>query len=293
MKSMTGFGRADCEEFGWKCNVEIRSVNHRYGEIAFRMPKSFNILEEKMRSLVLQHVKRGRIEVSIVLEKQGFESRSVQLDKDLAMSYYSALKEMSEMLGLPFQADVYEISKYPEVLQIQESSSSLENAEKIILKTLDQAVAELLQMRCNEGTHICQDLIQRLESLHALLECILERAPQVIAEYKKKYIYHIREFLADSHVEIDEIRLLQEIAAFAEKVNFTEETVRLQSHFSQFRKILQEDGPVGRKLDFLIQEFHREVNTIASKANDACIANLIVSMKSEIEKIREQIQNVE
>lgn len=290
---MTGFGRAECIENKWRCNVEIKAVNHRFAEIVFRMPKSLSILEEKMRSFILQYLKRGRIEVSVLLEKQDFDLIKVQVDKELALSYYHALKEMSEMLDLPFEADVYEISKYPEVLRMRESAGCSEEAEKIILKTLGQAVAELLQMRCNEGANLFIDLSHRLETLRKLLEKILEQAPQVIADYKKNFLFRMRESLADSGVVIDEIRLLQEVAVFSDKVNFTEEAVRLQSHFKQFSEILQDHEPVGRKLDFLIQEFHREVNTIASKANDASIANLIVSMKSEIEKIREQIQNIE
>ncbi len=293
LKSMTGFGRGEFMDNHHRFTVEIKAVNHRYNEIVIRMPKNLNSLEDRIRRRVANSLTRGRIDIYITLEEYGEKKRLLRVDKELAIAYHKALRELASVLGLSADVSLRQIAAYPDVLKSEEVIEDAEQLWPKLADSLDSAIGNILQMRIREGTNIEKDLSQRLEIIAKHAAMIEERAPQIIAEYNDRLLARLRETLALLGSQPDEARVLQEVACFAERTNFTEELVRLNSHFDQFYRTIASDESVGRKLDFLLQEINRETNTIASKANDFTVANLVVEMKSELEKIREQIQNIE
>lgn len=293
LKSMTGFGRGEFMDNHHRFTVEIKAVNHRYNEIVIRMPKNLNSLEDRIRRRVANSLTRGRIDIYITLEEYGEKKRLLRVDKELAIAYHKALRELASVLGLSADVSLRQIAAYPDVLKSEEVIEDAEQLWPKLADSLDSAIGNILQMRIREGTNIEKDLSQRLGIIAKHAAMIEERAPQIIAEYNDRLLTRLRETLALLGSQPDEARVLQEVACFAERTNFTEELVRLNSHFDQFYRTIASDESVGRKLDFLLQEINRETNTIASKANDFTVANLVVEMKSELEKIREQIQNIE
>lgn len=293
LKSMTGFGRGEFMDNHHRFTVEIKAVNHRYNEIVIRMPKNLNSLEDRIRRRVANSLTRGRIDIYITLEEYGEKKRLLRVDKELAIAYHKALRELASVLGLSADVSLRQIAAYPDVLKSEEVIEDAEQLWPKLADSLDSAISNILQMRIREGTNIEKDLSQRLGIIAKHAAMIEERAPQIIAEYNDRLLTRLRETLALLGSQPDEARVLQEVACFAERTNFTEELVRLNSHFDQFYRTITSDESVGRKLDFLLQEINRETNTIASKANDFTVANLVVEMKSELEKIREQIQNIE
>lgn len=293
LKSMTGFGRGEFMDNHHRFTVEIKAVNHRYNEIVIRMPKNLNSLEDRIRRRVANSLTRGRIDIYITLEEYGEKKRLLRVDKELAIAYHKALRELASVLGLSADVSLRQIAAYPDVLKSEEVIEDAEQLWPKLADSLDSAIGNILQMRIREGTNIEKDLSQRLGIIAKHAAMIEERAPQIIAEYNDRLLTRLRETLALLGNQPDEARVLQEVACFAERTNFTEELVRLNSHFDQFYRTIASDESVGRKLDFLLQEINRETNTIASKANDFTVANLVVEMKSELEKIREQIQNIE
>ena len=291
VRSMTGYGRGEHEGAGKRFTVEMRSVNHRFAEVVFRQPKQLAPLEDRARKLMLETVSRGRVDVFISLEEQGEGAKVVKVDKALALAYYNALKEMAEVVGSPEVVDYTLIPRYPDVITVERAEDDLEELWAVYKGALEKALQQLVIMRGKEGEKLKQDLLQRALNIENWTKDISERAPLVVNEYREKLLQRIQSYLAD--INLDEARLATEVAIFADRCSIAEELVRLASHLEQLRQSLELSEPVGRKLDFLVQEMNREANTIGSKANDLTITNLVVNIKSEIEKIREQVQNVE
>ena len=293
LKSMTGFGRGEFLDSGHRIIVEIKAVNHRYNDIVIRMPKNLGSLEDKMRRRIANTLLRGRIDVFVTLDEYSQNKRNVRVDKELAIAYHGALRELAQILATPLNDNNHQIAKYPDVIKDEEEFEDVSELWPKLSCAIDIAIDNLIRMRMAEGSNIFNDLSERIDRLTGYINEIDERAPKILAEYREKLIGRMRELLAAVNVEPDETRLLQETALFADRSNFTEEIVRLQSHLAQFRATLDSGDAVGRKLDFIVQEINRETNTIASKANDFTVANIVVEIKSEIEKVREQIQNIE
>lgn len=290
---MTGFGRGVYSDEEVKFVVEIKTVNHRYNDIFIKMPKTLNQLEDKIRTTITSKIHRGRVDISISMELFNNSNKKVNVDKKLAIAYDNVLRELAVALEIPYTTALLEIAKQPDVLVITEDEADITFfADKLNL-ALTAAVENILQMRTIEGQNIKNDLLSRVCKLEELVSTIKVQEPIITNDYRDKLLVKVKEFINDSNVVVDEGRLLQEVALFADRINFTEELVRLSSHFIQFKTNLEVSEPIGRKLDFIVQEINRETNTIASKANDFTVANIIVELKSEIEKIREQIQNVE
>jgi uncharacterized protein (TIGR00255 family) len=293
LKSMTGFGRGEFLDAGHRFIVEIKSVNHRYNEIVIRMPKNLGSLEDKIRRAVANTLVRGRIDIYITVDEYGERTRAVRVDKELAIAYHKALKELGELFAVPSGENIYHIARYPDVIKVEEVAEDISLLWPKLSQAIDTAVSNLMTMRLTEGANIQKDMLARIEKLSEYVRFIDERAPRIAEEYRAKLLNRMRELLATVGAEPDEARLLQEAALFADRTSVTEELVRLSSHLEQLRDTLLSSDAVGRKLDFIIQEVNRETNTIASKANDSAVANIVLEIKSEIEKVREQIQNIE
>lgn len=291
LKSMTGFGRGEYKDNSHHITVEMRAVNHRYTEVVFRMPRTLCSLEDRARRLILSAVSRGRVDVTVTVEEFSEQKREVKADRELALAYYNALKELKELFQTQENISLSLIAKYPDVMKVEEVAEDLEKFWPKLENAVKAALESLLTMREREGEAIQRDMLMRLDLMAGYIEQIEERAPEVMKAYRDKLLGRIKE--AMSAAEIDENRLMLEIALFADRTNITEELVRFQSHLGQFRDTVHKSDAIGRKLDFIVQELNREVNTIGSKANDFAIANIVVEIKSELEKIREQIQNLE
>lgn len=293
IKSMTGFGRGEYQDNEHRFIVEIKAVNHRYNEIVIRMPKSLGSLEDKIRRCVSNTLVRGRIDVFITLDEYGQKKRAVRIDKELAIAYNKALKDLGELFSVAINDNVYQIAKYPDVIKVEEVTEDIISLWSKLSQAVEVAVSNLMSMRLAEGVNIQHDLALRIADIESYIVTIENRAPQVLVEYRERILGRMRELLATIGEEPDGGRLLQEAAIFADRTNITEELVRLKSHLIQIRIALKADDAIGRKLDFIVQEINRETNTIASKANDLTIVNTVVEIKSELEKVREQIQNIE
>lgn len=293
IKSMTGFGRGEFQDSGHRLIAEIKAVNHRYNEIVIRIPKNLGPLEDKIRRSVSNVLARGRIDVFITIDEYEQKRKNVRIDKELAIAYNNALKDLGSLFSVPVAENIYQIVKFPDVIKVEEVTEDVAALWPKLLQAVDAALANLMDMRLAEGLNIQQDLATRVGEIESYIAVVEKRAPQVLLEYKEKILGRMRELLNAVGEEPDPGRLLQEAAIFADRTNITEELVRLKSHLAQFRMALNTDDAVGRKLDFIVQEINRETNTIASKANDFSIANIVVEIKSEIEKVREQIQNIE
>jgi uncharacterized protein (TIGR00255 family) len=290
--SMTGYGRGEACDETKSFTVEIRSVNHRFCEVVTRMPKSYAALEDRVRKAIQEQISRGRLDVFITVGKfDSGKNKSVTVDKDLALVYYNALRDLAEATGAAADIGVTELARMPDVLVLEEKQEDLEAVWSVMLAAVRQATESLVTMRQEEGRRLAQDILHRIDKIEQFNNDIAVRAPLVVEDYRERLRQRVQELLGD--VEIDEARLASEVAFFADRGNITEEIVRLRSHFKQVRETVKVPEPVGRKLDFLVQELNREVNTIGSKANDSQIANLVIAAKSEIEKIREQVQNIE
>jgi len=291
INSMTGFGRGEQVGLGYHFSVEIKSVNHRYQEVMVKIPRNFNPLEERIRKFVQEKVHRGRVEVYVNVKETEEKKRFVKVDKELALSYDMSLKELAKSLNTTYITDIYRLVALPEIIILEEQETDIEAVWPYVETAVREALAQLIIMRQNEGEKLAQDLLQRLKDLKELTGQIKERAPLVVSEYQQKLRQRLEAMLTD--IALDENRLLMEVALFADRASIAEELVRLESHMEQFEEALRQQQPVGRKLDFLVQEMNREINTIGSKANDLLISRLVVEGKSQLEKIREQVQNIE
>lgn len=291
IRSMTGFGRGEITQDGKEFTVEIKTVNHRYSDIFIKMPRQINFLEDRVRDLVSKGISRGKIDVFITYSNYGDDSKFVTFDEQLAKAYISAVESLRDKFGLADDISVSLISKYPDVLKVEQAQEDEEQLWSLLKQAVENAVSSLIRMRQTEGEGLRRVLLERADIIESMVAEISKRAPEVPKEYKARLTDRIRELLDQQ--TIDENRLAMEVALFADRCSIDEELVRLTSHLGQLRQILDMDQPVGRKLDFLVQEMNREINTIGSKANDLIITKLVVDVKSEIEKIREQIQNIE
>ena len=291
VKSMTGFGRASREIDGYMITVELKSVNHRYFEFSSRVPRNFGFLDEKLKSFFQGKISRGKVECYVGIEALNTESADVVVNNTLANAYVKALKEISTNYDLKEDFGASTIARFPDVLIVRKSEEDEEKIWQLVKTVANEAVEKFIDMRKVEGKKMYDDVYSRSQFILDTVSFIEERSPQTVKEYNDKLVERVHDLLGD--VTLDEGRILQEVAIYADKVAVAEETVRLRSHISQLRDFISSDEAVGRKLDFLIQEINRETNTIGSKCNDVEIARKVVEVKAEIEKIREQIQNIE
>ena len=293
IKSMTGFGRGEFSDGKRNVIAEIKTVNHRYADFTVKMPKRYSFAEEKIKGIIKKQVKRGKADVSIIVENLTEGDITVNLNTPVADQYIARLRELKENYGLGGDIDISLVSSMPDVLKAVPDVADEEEVASVICSAVELAAANLDEMRTIEGGKLAEDLLVRGETIKDIVKKISTRAPQVAAEYKDKMYSRIQELLEDK-VDVPEERILVEAAIFADKASITEELVRLDSHMDQLRTFLTEgSGAIGKKLDFLVQEMNRETNTIGSKANDLEITSLMLEAKSEIEKIREQVQNIE
>lgn len=291
IKSMTGFGRYETAENNRKFTVEMKSVNHRYLDVNIKMPKKLNFFESAIRGELKNYISRGKIDVFITYEDFSENNSSVRYNRELAGEYLQYLRQMAEDFGLEDDIRVSALSKYPEVFTMEEQNIDEEELWKELQRTVAGAAEMFVRSRITEGEHLRDDLIEKLDGMLKLVDFVAERSPHIVREYRQKLEERVRELLEDTAV--DESRLLTEVTIFADKVCVDEEIVRLRSHIETTRKTLLEGGSIGRKLDFIAQEMNREANTILSKANDLEITSCAIELKTEIEKVREQIQNIE
>ena len=292
IKSMTGFGRCEAADEERKFTVEMKGVNHRYLDANIRMPKKLNFFESAIRSLLKESVHRGKVDIFITYEDFSESQVSLKYNETLAAEYLEKFKMMEEKFSLENDIRVSTLSRYPEVLTMEEKMDDEEELWKGLKKALDGAIAQFVQTRTVEGENLKKDLIAKLDGMLELVGQIEERAPKIIAEYREKLEGKVKELLEDT--QIDEGRIASEIVIFADKICTDEEVVRLRSHVEHTKATLQsDDSGIGRKLDFIAQEMNREANTILSKANDLETSNIGIELKTEIEKVREQIQNIE
>lgn len=291
IKSMTGFGRAEIAEGTKKCTVEIKSVNHRYLDLAIKMPKKLNFFESSIRNLLKEYIQRGKVDVFITFEDMKEQNVSIKYNSEVAAEYLKYLNAMAEEFELDNDIRVSTLSRYPEVFTMEDVDVDEEELWLLIEKTLREAATNFVQTRVKEGENLRADLIAKLEGMLKHVDFITERSPVIVAEYKSRLEEKVKELLEDS--KIDENRILLEVTIFADKSCVDEELVRLRSHIETTKETLLQGGSIGRKLDFIAQEMNREANTTLSKSNDLEISNVAIELKTEIEKIREQIQNIE
>ena len=293
IKSMTGFGRCETVLNGREITVEIRSVNHRYFEFSCRTPRGYGFLDDKLKAYVNSKVSRGKIDMYVSISASDETPAEVTVNHQLVAGYINAMKEISETYAVENDVTVVSLSRFPDVFTVHKAAEDEEQIIADVLSAVDTALASFISMREAEGEKMKADILSRANTILSIVGEIEERSPQTVQEYEQRLLERIRQTLADNDVSIDEQRVLTEVAVFADKVAVAEETVRLRSHFEQLKKFLEYEEPVGRKIDFIIQEMNREANTIGSKVQDAVLAHKVVDIKSEIEKIREQVQNIE
>jgi uncharacterized protein (TIGR00255 family) len=290
--SMTGYGRGEFENENYKIVTEMKTVNHRYCDIIIKMPKKLTALEERMKALIKERISRGRVEVYINYDEIIKNEYNVSPNFEVLDQYYGALTQIKDKYELKETISVGLLSKYPDALEISYEETDLEAVWAVMEKSLLNALDSVFNMRDVEGAKLKEDVISRVSNIKTMLQSIEALVPEIVQNHKEKMIERIRELL-EGEVEVDQDRIIHEVAVYADKTSIAEEVTRLYSHFDQLDHFLQKGGSVGRKLDFLVQELNREVNTIGSKSPDIDISNYVIEMKSEVEKIREQIQNIE
>ena len=290
IKSMTGYGKATLSQDQKEYQVEIKSVNHRYLDISVKMPRTLSYLEEEVKKAIATKVKRGKIDVFITFENNSSEGKEIKINTEIAKIYIDELKKLAKQEDILANIEVTEISKFPDVLSIQNNQED-ETIKVELIETVSHATDKLVQMRAVEGNKMAEDLLIRIQAIQEKVKEISSLSTGLIEEYVVKLEGRIKEILKKQ--EVDETRLAQEVVIYADKCSVEEEVTRLKSHISQFEKLLKTDEPIGKKLDFIIQEMNRETNTIGSKANHLEITNDVIDIKTELENIREQIQNIE
>ena len=291
VKSMTGYGRAREMRNGRDITVEVRSVNNRYLDCTVKMPRAYIFAEDRMKARVQQAISRGKVDVFVTIDASAADEAVVAVNEPLARGYYEALTRLKTTFSLPGEVTPEVLAKFPDVLAVTKAEEDVEAIAADICAVLDDALAAYNDMRAVEGEKLASDVAGRVTTIETVVGEVEERSPQTVAAYRQRLEAKMQEVLQST--TIDESRILTEAAIFADKIAVDEETVRLRSHIAQLRAMLASDEPVGRKLDFLIQEVNRECNTIGSKCNDLTIAQDVVNMKAEVEKIREQVQNME
>ena len=291
IKSMTGFGRAEAVTKEWKITVELKSVNHRYLDLNIKMPKKLNLFEGQIRNLMKTYMQRGKVDVFITYEDYTAGSVALKYNRGLASEYMNYLKEMEEEFHLKNDITAAMLSRYPEVLTMEEQPVNEEELWSRMEGPLNEACRKFAEAREREGENLKKDLLLKLEGLDQMVSKVEERSPMVVQAYREKLEAKVHELLEDS--QIDDSRIAAEVVLFSDKICNDEETVRLHSHIRGMKNILTEKEGIGRKLDFMAQEMNREANTILSKSNDLEVSDIAIDLKTEIEKIREQIQNIE
>ncbi|ARA97214.1 YicC/YloC family endoribonuclease [Geobacillus thermodenitrificans] len=288
--SMTGFGTSTKKTDRLMVTVEMKSVNHRFCEISIRLPRQWLVFEDKIKKAILPYVRRGKVEVFVTIAGEGLVKRKIHIDWDLLAQYWAGLQEAAKRFSLDGNVTTAELLRLNGAVEVVEEEGGNEEIEPLLLAAVDEAARALMAMRQQEGKALVADLRARLHEIEAGVTAIEQRAPLVVEQYRERLARRLREWVPAA---VDEARLLTEVAVFAEKADINEELKRIRSHLMQMADALETDEPVGRKLDFLVQELNREVNTIGAKANDSVIAAQVVEMKSALEKMREQVQNVE
>ncbi len=291
IKSMTGYGGAKGSCEGFDISVELKSVNNRYLDCSVRLPRSFLFAEEMIKSCVQKHISRGKVDVFVSVSNTGDDSVVVSVNEALAKGYAAAVKQIAEICGLSDDVSALSIARMPDVLSVEKKEADKDVLSAGIAAICEQALDEFDAMRIREGDKLACDVEERLVTIESYVSAVEKRSPETVTEYREKLLKKMNDVLSSAGV--DEQRILTEAAIFADKVAVDEETVRLRSHIAQMRDMLSGGSPIGRKMDFLIQEFNRESNTIGSKCSNSDIAKIVIELKSEIEKIREQIQNIE
>ena len=291
VNSMTGFGRFEGQVNGRNITLEIKSVNHRYFEFSCRLTRGYSFLEEKIKSYISNVVSRGKIDMFVSITEPEDTPAEVQINHNLAQGYVNAMKELSEKYNVINNVSTVDIGRYPDVLTVNKAPEDEDVVWNDVKEALDSALESFLKMRKDEGKRMKADILSRAKTIIKIVSEIEKRSPETVKEYRARIKEKIEELLNAN--EYDEQRVITEVAIFADKIAVDEETVRLRSHFEQLKTYLNDDKPVGRSIDFLIQEMNREANTIGSKVRDAELAQKVVQIKNEIEKIREQVQNIE
>lgn len=289
--SMTGYGSAKGSVEGQEITVELKSVNNRYLDCSVRLPRNFLFAEDTVKQAVSAGVSRGKVDVFVSAQASQDSGTVVSVNEELARGYRDAVARIAETLGLESGLNAFSLARFPDVLTVERRELDKEKAAAALSEITAKAVEEFNAMREREGERLRRDMLGKLETIEGLVSVVEERSPQTVKEYRERLEARLRDILADR--SLDEQRVITEAAIFADRTAVDEETVRLRSHIAQFRTMLEEGSPIGRKMDFLVQEFNRESNTIGSKCSDASLAKVVVDLKSEIEKIREQLQNVE
>lgn len=290
IKSMTGFGRGKYENGGRTYTVEIKSVNHKYSDINVRLPRFLNSVEDKIRKRVAEVISRGKIDIFVTFENYSSQGTTIRINKELAKEYIKELKSLADEADLKFDLNVIDVSKFPEILKLEDEDNE-ELIEQELMIALDDALEKFVSMREIEGQKLIEDIERRIYLIQNKVNEITKFSSTLVEEYMAKLQTRVNELLAPGTV--DEARLMQEIVIFSDKSSIEEELTRLKSHISQFLELIKQSSPIGKKIDFLIQEINREVNTIGSKANSLDITNKVIEIKTEVENIREQIQNIE
>lgn len=290
--SMTGFGRGEYKDDNYQFLVECKTINHKYADINIRLPRKLSFLEDKARILVKDYIKRGRVDLYIKLDLLGSEDVNLKFDEELATQYVSILKQIKDKFDLVDDISVMNIAKFPDVIKTEEKEDDEDKLWSMLKVALENALLKLKEMRSEEGKKLAEDIQNRCDLLKNYIEDIEKYSYNVVIDYKEKLKNRISDMLEDPSI-IDESRLAQEVAIYADKSSITEEIVRFKSHIEQLKNTVVKNESIGRKIDFLIQEMNRETNTIGSKSSDLNITNLVVEVKSELKKIREQIQNIE
>lgn len=291
LRSMTGFGRFERSNEERKIVVEMKSVNHRYCDISIKMPKKLGFYEATIRSLLKKYIQRGKVDVFISYEDYTENKVCVKYNFDIAKEYVDKLRQMADDFHLVNDINVSNLSRYPDVLTLEEQTVDETELWNILDEAIRHACEQFIESRTREGEHLKNDLINKLDGMLGLVEAVEKRSPEIVAQYREKITTKVQELLGDT--KLDESIIATEITLFADKICVDEETVRLKSHIGNMKATLDEDNGIGRKLDFIAQEMNREANTILSKANDLDITNIAIDLKTEIEKVREQIQNIE
>lgn len=291
MHSMTGFGHATAEEDGRRVTIEVKGVNHRFLDISFRMPRSFSFLENRMRSILSSFLGRGHVDVFVNYSNTREDAQNVEVNEGLLRAYQNAFTILSEKSGLTNNLNAVQLARFDGVLSVTQNEDDPQAIEKLLVKAMEEALIEMKTMRTKEGAHLKEDLLTHIALIEKVTLLVEDRAPAVVKEYRDKLAERIAQY--NEGLQLNEDRLVQEVALFADKAAIDEETVRLMGHCKALREAIESEQAIGRKLDFIVQEMNREANTIGSKSSDMELLTHVITLKSEIEKLREQVQNIE
>ena len=291
IRSMTGYGSASGESGGLGLTIEVRSVNNRYLDCSIRIPRVYTSMEDALKEVIGRHVSRGKVDVYVTIDSSGADDLTVEVNRPVTDAYVEAMRSLSETYGIPLSLTAMDLARFQDVLTVRKKETDTDSLSAELCRIMEEAMNAYDVMRVTEGAKLREDICRRLTEIGRLTDQAEARSPETVRAYREKLLVRMREVLEST--EIEESRILTEAAIFADRVAVNEEIVRLRSHIDQLRSMLDGDGPVGRKMDFLVQEMNREANTLGSKGNDGEIARIVIDLKAEIEKIREQIQNIE